>query len=81
MALTKEVVNDKIEIVGENRVMQIRTATIIKEDGVVISKSYHREVLTPGRNIDSMDDEIKNICNVVWTGAVKAKNAAMIANK
>ena len=47
MALTKEVVQDKIEVVGDFKHIQIRTATIIKEDGVELSRSFHRHSLTP----------------------------------
>ena len=45
MALTKEIIEDKIEIVGDYRTLQIRTATIIKEDGVEINRSFHRRTL------------------------------------
>ena len=45
MALTKETKEDKIEIVGEYKTIQIRTATIIKEDGVEINRSFHRRTL------------------------------------
>ena len=42
MAITKEVIEDKIEIVGEHKNIQVRTATVIKEDGVEITRSFHR---------------------------------------
>ena len=51
MAITKEVTQDKLEIVGEFKKIHIRTATIIKEDGVELSRSFHRHVVNP--NIDS----------------------------
>ena len=47
MALTEETVQDKIEIVGEFKHIQVRTATVIKKDGVEISRSFHRHVVTP----------------------------------
>ena len=45
MAITKEIIEDKIEIVGDYKSIQVRTATVIKEDGVEISRSFHRKVL------------------------------------
>ena len=51
MAITKEVIQDKIEVVGEYKHIQVRTATVIKEDGVEISRSFHRHVISP--NSDS----------------------------
>ena len=47
MAITKEIVQDKIEVVGDFKHIQVRTATVIKEDGVEISRSYHRHVVLP----------------------------------
>jgi hypothetical protein len=49
MAITKEVVYDKTEIVGDYKAIQCREATIIKEDGVEISRSYTRHVLHPSK--------------------------------
>jgi len=97
MALTKEVVYDKTEVLGEYKQVQCREATIIKEDGVELSRSFHRHVLEPsscavnGKEVDGMwvpDDpraythtdtdisgepqETQDVCNAVWTDAVKA---------
>ena len=47
MAITKEIVQDKIEVVGDFKHIQVRTATVIKEDGVELSRSYHRHVVLP----------------------------------
>ena len=47
MAITKETIEDKIEVVGEFKQIQVRTATVIKEDGVEISRSFHRHVVAP----------------------------------
>ena len=47
MAITKEIIEDKIEVVGEFKHIQVRTATVIKEDGVEISRSFHRHVIAP----------------------------------
>ena len=47
MALTKEVKYDKVEIIGEYQAVHCREATIVKEDGVELSRSFHRHVLNP----------------------------------
>ena len=92
MALTKTIEDDKIEVVSEYKYVQIRTATVIKEDGKELSRSFHRRMLTPGeidgsnnfvdRDISSESTEIKGICNSVWTQAVKdAWKAKLISEK
>ena len=73
MAITKETEIGKIEVVGEYKHVQVRTDTVIKEDDKEISRSAHRHVLTPDEDISSQDDEVKAVCNAVWTDAVKAK--------
>ena len=92
MALTKTTEDDKIEVVTQYKNVQIRTATVIKEDGKELSRSFHRRVLQPG-SIDSSDNytktdvssestEIQGICNATWTDAVHdAYKAQLIANK
>jgi len=79
MALTEETVQDKIEIVGDFKHVQVRTATVIKLDGVEISRSFSRHVVAP--DISSTDlanesTEVQAICNVVHTQAVKDAYAA-----
>ena len=90
MAITKETVEDKIEVVGDYKNVQIRTATVIKEDGVEISRSFHRKVLEcvssvkdgsswthTDTNVLGESTEVQGICNAVWTTTVKnAKKAA-----
>ena len=73
MAITKETEIARIEVVGEYKHVQVRTDTVIKEDSKEISRSAHRHVLTPDEDISSQDDEVKAVCNAVWTDAVKAK--------
>jgi len=51
MALTEETVQDKIEIVSEHKIVQVRTATVIKRDDVEISRSFHRHVVAPDADI------------------------------
>ena len=91
MALTKTTENDKIEVVNKWNI-QIRNATIIKEDGKEISRSFHRNVLTPGTldasdnlvdtDLSSEDADVKAIAEAAWTTQVKADyKAFLIANK
>jgi len=72
MALEKEVINDKYEIVSIYKHIQVRTATIVKEDGVELSRSFHRRVLTPDMDVSGEDAEIKGMAAALWTDAVKA---------
>ena len=71
MALTEETVEDKIEVVGEFKHVQVRTATVIKKDGVELTRSFHRHVVNPIDDISSQSDEVKAICGVVHTDAIK----------
>jgi hypothetical protein len=91
MALTKTTENDKIEVVNKWNI-QVRTATIIKEDGVVLSRSFSRKVLVPGEldasdnlvetNISGEDADVQAICNAAWTSQVKTDYTAfLVANK
>ena len=72
MAITKEVKYDKIEVVGDYKAIQCRQVTIIKEDGVEISSTFHRHVLHPDSDISGEPAETQAICNAVWTDEVKA---------
>ena len=79
MALTEETVQDKIEIVGDFKHVQVRTATIIKRDGVEISRSFSRHVVAPTDDISGESAEVQAICNAVHTQAVKDAYAAHLA--
>ncbi len=70
--LKKEVKVDKIEVVGDYKAVQCREAIIIKEDGVEVSRTFHRHVLHPDSDISGEPQETQDICNVVWTDEVKA---------
>ena len=70
--ITRELIEDKIEIVGEFKHVQVRTATVIKEDGVELNRSFHRHVLKPTDDITNESDEVQAICNAVWTDELKA---------
>jgi hypothetical protein len=91
MALTKTNENDKIEVVNKWNI-QVRNATIIKEDGKEISRSFHRTTLTPGTldasdnlvdtDISGEDADVQAICNAAWTTQVKSDfKAFLIASK
>ena len=90
MAITKTIIVDKTEVVSigstyssdEWKNVQVRTATVIKEDGVELNRSFHRHVLLPGTvaegattltdtDISGEDASVQAICNAVWTTSVK----------
>jgi hypothetical protein len=79
MAITKTTTADKIETL-ESGIVQVRTATIIKEDGVELTRTFHRHILTPSTktgdtwgdtDISGEDARVQAVCNAVWTNAVK----------
>lgn len=72
MAIEKTVEQDKIEVVGQYKAVQIREASVIKEDGVELTRSFHRHVVHPDSDISSETAEVQAICNAVWTDEVKA---------
>ena len=72
MAITKELIEDKIEILGEFKHVQVRTATVIKEDGVELNRSFHRHVVNCLDDISEQSAEVQAICNAVWTDELKA---------
>ena len=92
MAITKEVIEDKIEIVGDHKNIQVRTATVIKEDDVEITRSFHRKVLEcvtssydsdteewthTDTDVSNESTDIQDIAAIVWTDEVKdAKKTA-----
>ncbi len=80
MALTESTVEDKIEIVGDYKHVQVRTATVIKKDGVELTRSFSRHVVAPNADISGESTEVKAICNAVHTDAVKTAYAAHLAS-
>ena len=79
MALTKTTTNDKIEVLqlaAGYPVVQVRTATIIAEDGVDLSRTFHRHVLTPDADLTAEDADVAAIASSVFTDAAKAGYAA-----
>jgi len=99
MALTETIEYDKIEVVGQHKHIQVRKATVIKKDGVELTRSFNRFVLDPGTldesdnlvenpltkepdGVTDIPDDVKAICNAVWTTSVKdAWKAKLIADK
>ena len=87
MALTKETTEDKIEVVGDYKAIQIRTATVIKDDGIEISRSFSRKVIHPcvksgdtwsDYDTSSESTEVQAIATAVWTDAVKTAYKNMV---
>ena len=72
MALEKTIVDDKIEIVSAYKHLQIRTATVVSEDGNELSRSFHRRAITPDMDVSGESTEIQGIAAAVWTDEVKA---------
>lgn len=81
MALTKTTTNDKIEVInhGTWSSVQVRTATIISEDGEEISRTFHRHVVMPDADLSAEDADVAAICTPVFSDAVKAAYAAHLA--
>jgi hypothetical protein len=80
MSLTKSTVVDQITVT-ENGVVLFREATRILEDGVELSKTYHRSSLTPGQDLSGVPANVQAICSAAWTSEVVAAfQAAQAAN-
>ena len=78
MALEKVISEDKIEIVGEFKAVQVRTCTKVLEDGVELSAGYHRHVVVAGQDYSNESAEVQAICAAVHTDAViVAYNASL----
>ena len=79
MALSKTVVTDKYEIVGEHKMVQCRHATVISEDGVELSRSFHRHVIAPGDDVSNEPAETQAIVAAVHTPEVISAYNEMLA--
>ena len=89
MAITKETVVDKIEVLEMGQV-QVRTATKIMEDGTELNRSFHRHVVVPSvkngdtwgdTDISSEDARVQAICTATWTDEVKTAYQTMMDSK
>ena len=78
MALSKVITEDKIEIVGDYKAVQVRTCTKVLEDGVELSSGFHRHVVTAGQDYSNESAEVQAICAVVHTDAVIAAYTASL---
>ena len=83
MALTEEQVEDKIDVVnkGDWSVVGVRTATVIKRDGVELSRSFHRRTIVPTADISGESAELQAVCNAAFTQARKDAYAASVASE
>ena len=81
MAITKETQIGKIEVVGKYKSVQVRTDTVIIEDGEELSRKYHRHALNPDAVITNEHSEVQAVCNAVWTQDVKDAYATLKAEQ
>tara|TARA_R110001632_G_scaffold45530_2_gene115817 strand:+ start:3671 stop:3925 length:255 start_codon:yes stop_codon:yes gene_type:complete len=81
MAITKETQIGKIEVVGQYKSVQVRTDTVVIEDGNELSRKYHRHALMPDADISNEHADVKGICNVVWTDEIKSAYDAFKATQ
>jgi|TARA_Y100000114_G_scaffold138791_1_gene142110 hypothetical protein len=81
MAITKETQIGKIEVVGKYKSVQVRTDTVIVEDGIELSRKYDRHSLMPDADISNEHSEVQAVCNAVWTDQVKADYETFKASK
>ena len=71
MALAESIEYDKIEVVGQYKHVHVREATVIKKDGVELTRSFKRYVLAPDADVSKEPAEVKAICDAAWTDAIK----------
>ena len=80
MALEKVIQEDKIELLAVQTWtnIQVRTATIVKDDGVELSRSFHRHVLDPNSDVSGQTDEVKKLAEIHFTDEAKAAHKAFV---
>ena len=71
MALSETTEYDKIEVIGQYKAVNVRKATVIKKDGVELTRAFHRHVLHPDDDISGEPAEVQAICDAAWTNEVK----------
>ena len=81
MALEKTITDDRLEVVGDYKSIQVRTATIVSEDGVELSRTFHRRVIQPDDDITAESAEIQGIANATWTDEIKTAWATVQAEQ
>ena len=77
MALIEKQIVDKVELVQSNHI-QVRTANIIERDGVEVTRTFHRHVLSPGADVTNEDPKVQAIANAVWTEEIIAAYQASL---
>ena len=80
MAITKELIQDKIEVVGDFKHIQVRTATVIKEDGKELSRSFHRHVVSPNSDSTNESADVKAMVAQFHTDEIKKAYAEHVKN-
>ena len=79
MALTERAEEDKIEVVGPYKIIQVRTATVVERDGVELTRAFERKALAPDADVSGESAEVRGIANAVWTQEIKDAYAAHVA--
>ena len=77
MALIERQLVDLVELVQSNHI-QVRTANIIERDGVEVTRTFHRHVLSPGADVTNEDPKVQAIANAIWTEEVIAAYQASL---
>ena len=80
MSLTKTIIVDRIEVLEMGQV-QVRTATVISEDGTELSRTFHRQGLHPGDDLAGQDQRVTDVANAAWTADVVAAWDALVAER
>jgi hypothetical protein len=81
MALTERIEEDKIEIVGPYKTIQVRTATIVERDGEELTRAFERKALAPDADVSGESAEVRGIAGAVWTQDIKDAYAAHVASQ
>jgi len=79
MALTERTEIDKIEIVGQHRIIQVRTATIVERDGLELTRAFERKAFAPNADVSEESAEVRGIADAVWTQEIKNAYASHLA--
>lgn len=79
MALTERIEEDKIEVVGQFKHIQVRTATVVERDGVELTRAFERKALAPDADVSGESAEVQAIAGAVWTQDIKDAYAAHVA--
>ena len=81
MALTERIEEDKIEVIGQFKHIQVRTATVVEREGVELTRAFERKSLAPDADVSGESAEVQAIAGAVWTQDIKDAYAAHIASQ